>query len=145
MVQTYRLTPLPLPHTFMHGCQPCTTGRADVAAGRRSTGRSAWADQPSSDATAAEPPQAAVSAAGTMATELQDRIASNAAAGPSGREGTVFATNDFSFVVPADFVDKQPPPPPTAGFGAPVRSTLSAPQQLIRLAGGAVCRVETAC
>jgi len=41
----------------------------------------------------------------------------------------VFATNDFSFVVPADFVDKQPPPPPTAGFGAPVRSTLSAPQQ----------------
>ena len=125
LVQTSPPSPLRLPARLHRVAGLGALGRGELADGRRSTGRTASAD-PLSSGASAEAPQAAASA-GTAA-ELQARVASGAAAGPSGREGTVFATNDFSFVVPADFVDKQPPPPPSSGFGAPVRSTLSAPQ-----------------
>ena len=95
-----------------------------ISARRHTTG-SASADQPIS-ISAAEPPREQVAA--DAATQLTDRVASSAEAGPSGSPpGTVFSTNDFSLVMPAGFLDKQPPPPPGAGFGnQPVRSTLGA-------------------
>lgn len=96
---------------------------------RRHASQPSWAADTVSSPTETEA-EALPAAPAATAGAAEDRAAGGAAAQPHEvpAGATLFEAKDFSLVMPPGFVDAQPPPPPTSGFGAPVRTTLGEPQ-----------------
>lgn len=95
----------------------------------RHASQPAWAADSISSPAEAEAetlPAAPAATAGAAEDRASGAATAQSSGGPAG--GTLFEAKDFSLVMPAGFVDAQPPPPPTSGFGAPVRTTLGEPE-----------------